>query len=210
MVLMGEGEFICRSDVAVGEGEFRVDELFNDHISNEKMIFKQDLLVEIEFKHKSSTDTIFVFKQSLNIYPEDEQIYSKTDDDTFLFSDIIFRLSCSNYTGYNCQYDDIENEIYRTDFATGNIVCKNSTTCGSCKKIFMIKIVDSKCQTHELCGNGGTCYIKSDDNTFYCVCAEGFAGEYCEHSSCSFDEEELEFGKFMSIMSIREYNSLLH
>lgn len=68
------------------------------------------------------------------------------------------RLSCYNFTGFNCQYDFEENEKYQTDFETGHMVCKDPKNC--VEGNFNLTLVDDKCEVadKDFCKNGGTCF----------------------------------------------------
>ncbi|KAF0986088.1 hypothetical protein HZS_5365, partial [Henneguya salminicola] len=125
---------------------------------------------------------IAVFDDTINLFPSDHKIYSNGLNKIFNFKNISFQLLCYGYTGYNCQYDDIETDLYRTDFKTGYLVCKDSTNC---------QIEEKTCSDNNRCNNHGMCY---KNNLIYCACDEGYAGEFCEMPDCYFDEDELYFG----------------
>lgn len=47
----------------------------------------------------------------------------------------------------------------------------------------MIILSYFRCQSNCIftpCQNGGTCVAKYQDDTFNCLCLEGFIGDYCE------------------------------
>ncbi|KAF0987143.1 hypothetical protein HZS_5440 [Henneguya salminicola] len=189
-----DGAHICTSLIAVGEGEFRVDELLNDYFTDQTKLFKKDLTVKIQFVQTDSTSEINVLEKQINLYPDDEENYQDVGlKSPFNFKNIIFRLSCYGYTGYNCQFNVIENENYYTDFDTGDLVCKNLENCGERIK------VDEECENKTYCNSHGTCYNNKTDLSKYCVCDENYAGEFCEFNECSFEEDDYYFGVTLNI-----------
>lgn len=54
-------------------------------------------------------------------------IWQKSYSRNFIF--LIKSLACYNYTGYNCQYEIFEDDVYETEFDTGLLVCKKPEDC---------------------------------------------------------------------------------
>ncbi|KII62823.1 hypothetical protein RF11_09000 [Thelohanellus kitauei] len=107
--------------------------------------------------------------------------YSRTVQGYTVNFEIAFK--CNGYTGYNCQFEFIDNEHFTTDFFTGELRCLNVCTITN----------DNPCD-NSTCYNHGQFYEKSDASK-YCVCYEPWAGDFCEFNRCHIDEDDFMFGE---------------
>ncbi|KII61495.1 hypothetical protein RF11_12911 [Thelohanellus kitauei] len=128
---------------------------------------------------RGSSNTSQTFSYSVEWEINDILIYtmaSQQDIATFVEE------NCNGYTGYNCQFEFIEDQYFTTDFFSGELRCLNNCTIAA----------DDTCD-NATCHNHGQCY-KNSDSSKYCVCDDPWVGDFCEFDKCHIDEYDFMFG----------------
>ncbi|KII62818.1 hypothetical protein RF11_08995 [Thelohanellus kitauei] len=174
---------VFSSDVDDNVGDFVEEQTIKDSQSSYEIVFKENSIVEFfvyisEFSHEP---LMIQFWSPLFVIPNEKWTYSRTVKGYTVNFEVAFK--CNGYTGYNCQFEFIDNEHFTTDFFTGELRCLNVCTIAN----------DNPCD-NATCYNHGQCYEKSDASK-YCVCDEPWAGDFCEFNRCHIDEDDFMFGE---------------
>ncbi|KII61015.1 hypothetical protein RF11_13989 [Thelohanellus kitauei] len=168
-------------NAAFHEGSARVDFTLDDYFS-EEYIYKNDLRVNLRLTSRySPSPSVLVTNFLVNLYPNNYMTHV-VKNENFKMS-VYVMLKCQRYTGYNCQFDEIDNPRFSRDPRNGEVYCIKPPDCG-----------DVPCENNFLCHNNGQCYVKTHTKEEYCVCYTGFYGVNCQNGG-RIDEEILLFGK---------------
>ncbi|KII62719.1 hypothetical protein RF11_02838 [Thelohanellus kitauei] len=194
MLLYVDDILVSRTPIPVLDLDFRVDENLEDYVAPEKL-FKMNVKIGVFFvtnlsisakKKKNYT----VINQEYNFYPDEEVMVPSISNDCFRVDGVVFTLACFNYTGFNCQYDYYENELLKTDFDTGELVCKDVNNCFADEPRCDLNLTLGE---EPFCQNNGTCFISLDTKEKYCECPKGYVGRDCRYIACDLESDKLYF-----------------